>query len=63
MSDLIERPMSQQLGVGLEPLALPTPAPLGSAPVIVRTWFDDAAAAIVPEYDGTLLAARGAADA
>ena len=63
MSDLIEGPMSQKLGEVLKPPALPSPAPLGAAPVIVRTWFDDAAAAIVPAYDGTLLAARGAADA
>ncbi len=63
MPDLIERPMSQKLGEVLEPPALPSSAPLGAVPVIVRTWFDDAAAAIVPEYDGTLLAARGAADA
>jgi len=63
MSDLIARPMRQALGEVLEPPALPSPAPLGSAPVVVRNWFDDAAAAIVPEYDATLLAARGAADA
>ena len=63
MSDLIERPMRQPPGEALEPAAPPSPAPLGSAPVIVRNWFDDAAAAIVPEYDATLLAARGAADA
>ncbi len=49
MSDLIERPMSQKLGEVLEPPALPSPAPLSSAPIIVRAWFDDAAAAIVPE--------------
>ncbi len=48
MSDLIARPMRQALGEVLEPPALPSPAPLGSAPVVVRNWFDDAAAAIVP---------------
>ena len=63
MSDLIARPTSPHLGEGPKPPALPAPAPLGAAPVIVRTWFDEAAAAIVPEYDGTLAAARGAADA
>ncbi len=34
-----------------------------SPPVMVRRWFDLSATAAIPEYDGTLQAARGGADA
>jgi len=35
--------------------------PLGQTPVIVRDWFDDAAAAAIPAHDATLPTARRAA--
>jgi integrase len=38
-------------------------APLGGEPANVREWFDQAAAALVPTYDGTLTTARAAAGA
>jgi len=37
------------------------PIPLGQTPVIVRDWFDDAAAAAIPDHDATLPTARRAA--
>ena len=40
------------------PVALP--APLGATPRQIRTWFDAAAAAELPDYDGTLATARAA---
>src|SRR5947209_4298232 len=39
------------------------PAPVGQAPRRVRRWFDEAARAEIPAYDGTLGTARTAADA
>ncbi len=42
---------------------LPFSAPFGSAPVMMRRWFDESAAATIPDCDGTLQAAPGAADA
>ncbi len=38
-------------------------APLGQPPVAVRDWFDAAAAAAIPDYDGSLGTARIAANA
>ena len=38
-------------------------APVGQSPLAVRTWFDDAADAIIPAFDGTLQTARAAARA
>jgi integrase len=43
------------------PVALP--APLGAAPWQIRTWFDAASAAEIPDYDGTLATARAAGEA
>jgi len=46
--------------------ALPVPVatvPLGQPPVAVRDWFDAAAEAAIPDYDGTIGTARIAADA
>jgi integrase len=37
--------------------------PLGRPPAAVRDWFDDAAAALIPDHDGTLATARAAAGA
>jgi len=37
--------------------------PLGQAPVVVSDWFDAAAAALIPDPDGTLATARTAAGA
>ncbi len=37
------------------------PIPLGQTPAIVRDWFDDAAAAAIPDHDATLPTARRAA--
>ena len=42
---------------------LPPPVPLGRPPAAVRDWFDDAAAALIPDHDGTLATARSAAGA
>jgi len=39
------------------------PAPIGQAPARVRRWFDTAADAVIPDYDGSLGTARVAADA
>jgi integrase len=39
------------------------PAPLGASPAAVCAWFDAAAAAVLPAYDGTLATARTAAAA
>jgi hypothetical protein len=39
------------------------PVPLDQPPGRVRAWFDDAAAAIIPDDDGTLATARISADA
>ncbi|HUN50235.1 MAG TPA: site-specific integrase, partial [Candidatus Sulfotelmatobacter sp.] len=39
------------------------PAPVGQAPARVRRWFDAAADALIPAYDGRLATARLAADA
>jgi hypothetical protein len=36
-------------------------APVGQPPLAVRAWFDDAAAAVIPAFDGTLGTARAAA--
>ncbi len=45
-------------------IALPTrDAPVGAAPALVRAWFDDVAAAAMPEDDGTLAADRDSARA
>src|ERR1700758_1543227 len=41
----------------------PGGVPLDQAPVVVRDWFDDAAAAAIPDYDGSLGTARIAAQA
>ena len=38
-------------------------APVGQAPVVVRAWFDAAAAAVIPAFDGSLHTARAAARA
>jgi site-specific recombinase XerC len=38
-------------------------APIGAAPLRVRLWFDDAARAAIPAFDGTLETARTAARA
>jgi len=35
----------------------------GHAPALVRSWFDAAAAAVMPEHDESLASARGSADA
>ena len=43
--------------------ALVAAAPLGQPPVAVRDWFDAAAAAAIPDYDGTIGTARITADA
>ena len=43
------------------PLDPVPPVPLGQTPVIVRDWFDDAAAAAIPDHDATLPTARSAA--
>nr|WP_294506232.1 hypothetical protein [uncultured Rhodopila sp.] len=48
------------------PTALPDglpPVPLGRPPAAVRNWFDDDAAALIPDHDGTLATARSAAGA
>jgi integrase len=48
------------------PLALPRGVavlPLGRPPAVVRDWFDHAAAALIPDDDGTLATARAAAGA
>jgi site-specific recombinase XerC len=41
----------------------PGDAPLDQAPVLVRAWFDAAAEAVIPAYDGRLDTARSAAQA
>ncbi len=45
------------------PPARTSPAPVGQAPALVRSWFDDALTAEIPVYDGTLSSARLSADA
>ena len=47
----------------LLPPAIMAAAPLGEPPLQVRTWFDDAAAAQIPDHDGTIGTARRAAQA
>ena len=39
------------------------PPPLGGRPAAIRRWFDAAAQAEIPEYDGTLSTARAAGTA
>ena len=39
------------------------PAPRHQPPASVRAWFDDAAAAAIPDHDGTIGTARTAARA
>lgn len=47
----------------LEP-ALPCEgAPVGRSPALVRAWFNDSLAAVLPDYDGTLSGARQSAEA
>ena len=61
----IVRPAAQP-GAVANPPALPDglpPVPLGRPPATVRDWFDDAAAALIPDHDGTLATARSAAGA
>jgi hypothetical protein len=41
----------------------PGGVPLEHAPVVVSDWFDAAAAAAIPDYDGSLGTARIAAEA
>ena len=43
--------------------AIVSAAPLGEPPLLVQTWFDAAAAARIPEHDGTIGTARLAAQA
>ena len=50
-------------GALLLPPAIVTAAPLGETPLLVQTWFDAAAAARIPEHDGTIGTARLAAQA
>ncbi len=45
------------------PPARTSPAPVGQAPALVRTWFADTLTAEIPVYDGTLSSARLSADA
>ena len=63
MSEAAKPTAALPQGVALGLPALPAPPPLGLAPPTVRCWFDAAAAAVVPEHDGTLQTARNAADA
>lgn len=42
---------------------VPSPAPIGSPPIFVQRWFDDAASAMTPEYAGTLATSCGAGEA
>ena len=60
----VHTPAATQPGPG-EPLPpnVPGGPPVGLPPVRVRRWFDDAAAAVVPEHDGTLATSRSAATA
>ena len=57
-----EEPLPLPARAALPPLDL-APAPLGQAPEQVRGWFDDAAAATIPDHDGSLSTARAAATA
>ncbi len=55
-------------GVDLPALPVGAPialdgAPVGQSPVAVRAWFDNAADAVIPSFDGTLDTARAAARA
>jgi integrase len=53
-------------GAAAAPPALPDglpPVPCGRPPSAVRDWFDAAAAALIPDHDGTLATARSAAGA
>jgi integrase len=55
-----------QPGAAADPPALPDglpTVPLGRPPTVVRDWFDDAAAALIPEHDDSLATARTAAGA
>ncbi len=47
----------------LEPAAQRGDAPVGRSPALVRAWFDDSLAAVLPDYDGTLSGARQSAEA
>jgi integrase len=49
--------------VGFSGVLDPGGVPLDQAPVVVRDWFDAAAAAAIPDYDGRLGTARSAAQA
>ena len=48
---------------GLPPPSNALPAPVGGSTVRIRDWFDDAAEALIPTFDGTLATARAAATA
>jgi len=53
-------------GAAADPPALPGDlacVPLGRPPAAERDWFDDDAAALIPDHDGTLATARSAAGA
>lgn len=63
MSEVCNAKADSQVGEVLGRPLLPFPAPFGSAPVMVRRWFDESAAATIPDCDGTLQAARRAANA
>ncbi len=45
------------------PPARTSPAPVGQAPALVRSWFADTLTAEIPVYGGTLSSARLSADA
>ena len=45
------------------PLGEIAPPPVGQAPALVTAWFDDAALAAIPVFDGTIGTARRAAQA
>ena len=47
----------------LEPAIQRGDAPVGRSPALVRAWFDDSLAAILPDYNGTLSGARQSAEA